>query len=138
MDLSNLTASKTAVITLKHPVTGETLYCDDEQKEPMTWEVLAKHTSEFKKLASNMAKATKKKFGSKKLSELDEDELVEFNDMLTQLTIDTTTNITVFIDGKKPKFSRGLAESILSDEQYFWIKDQVTVGANDTVNFIKS
>ena len=138
MDLSTLYASKHTVITLKHPVTGATLYCDEEEKDPATWSLLSKHTSEYKKIAMQFARDVKAEFGTKKLSELSDEETDKMDELTTQLTIDSTVGFNIFLDGKKPKFTKAKAADILTDEQLFWLKQQVVIGANEAENFIQA
>lgn len=135
-DLNTLKASATTTITLKHPVTGEILYCDDEQKDPMTWTLISKHTKEYKKLASDFARALKKEFADKKLMDLNDSEVAQMEALTQQLVIDTTMKFNLIADGEKIKFTKAKASEILSDEAYFWLKQQVQTGANDTENFI--
>ena len=136
MDLSNLFATKHAVIYLTHPITGEQLYCDDEQKDPFTWSILGKHTAEYKKLLSAATRKAKEQFGDKKMSDLNDDELEQFNDIFANVIVETTVGFNIVLDGKKVKYSRAKAEELLNNEALYWLRDQVVSEGQKAANFI--
>lgn len=136
MDLSNLAASKNTVIKLVHPSTGELLTFEDGA--PFTWTVLSKHTGAYKKLAARFSQTLRDHFGDKKLTELDPSEVEKLDELTLQLTIDSTVGFELFIDGKKAKYTKAKARDILTNDDYFWLKNQVATGANDAANFMPS
>lgn len=146
MDLGNFKANKETVITIKHPVTGAVFYCDDGKEDkktkeiifsdPATWTLISKHTAEYKRLAAGFADKMRELFGEKKLSELSDEEVDQLEMLTAELTARSTTDFNVFVGGEKLAFSQEKAKEILCDESYFWLKDQVVIGANDVENFI--
>ena len=132
MDLKSLSATvDNLVVNLKHPVTKEQLY-NDEDATPMTITMLSPFSKDAKIVLHELTDkrlADASKNGTTKLKAAD---LEAFSlDSLTKTTV--TWNITW--DGVKPEFNVDLAKDVYT--LAFWIKDQIEEAQNLTVGFMK-
>jgi hypothetical protein len=130
MDLFDLTPkSDTIVVTLLHPNTDEVLTNEDDS--PMTVELYAPHSKEYKAAMHEQTnKQLKKTKGGRKEIEVRAEELEKAGlDLLVKVT--KSWNITY--KGEKPGLDR--VEEVY--ETVFWIKDQIEQGLSETLDFTK-
>jgi len=142
MDLNTLFAAGTAVIELKHPLTGETLFDESEPAKPMTLTVMGKHTDEYKVMEREIGFNAMKRTKNLKVEKMSFDEFLaatKKNDEETlKLLAGTITACNIFMDGKVLKHSHKNMLNLLSDERCSWVKDQLVEELNKTELFFKS
>lgn len=136
MDLGKVVANKLAVIKLYHPATGDILETSEKEPKEMTISLFASHTKEYKAASRKLAKVMKKKFGHVKMHDLTEDQMNDIDSETADFLADITEDFHLYMNGELVKFSKAEALKIYSDEQYYWIRDQVQDGLKDARNFM--
>lgn len=119
MDLKTLApTSNEVVVELKHPVTGEVLMIEGEG--PMTVTLHATHTKEYREAMFDQTDAIMQNAGG------DQGYKVKANDMAKlsfELLVKVTKDWNIYLDGKKPKFSKKAAAKLY--EELFWLPQQL-------------
>lgn len=122
MDLSNLLASDTAVIQIRHPKTNSPI-------EGMTVTVAGNASEDFRKVRADLAKRRLESSRNATVEELEASALT----MLVACVKDWTG---FEMNGKPYEFSSANVRTILANPGYFWLREQVESGVSDTANFI--
>lgn len=132
MDLSNLAIVQDGFkVFLKHPVTGEDLFCDSEKPKQMYITVLSNDSAEYRRATS---KVLRKQYNDKgRKNEVDLDKTW---DSSAEILASVTTDCYLFIDGKVVNDPSNIAD-IYSDNRFKWIKEQVEQESAERSNFIK-
>jgi len=129
MDLSELQASPTITIQLKHPATGE-LIADSEII------VHAPHTPQFRK--EQLLSVKKNMLNQKELKDMTDEEMLERFDSTQKSSYETLAKIVIkhslTMNGKKVK---DLAV-LFSDPMYYWIPEQLQKGIEQAQVFLKA
>lgn len=129
MDLNTLFAAGTAVIELKHPVTGDPLMDESKPPKPMTLTIMGKHTNEYKQMEREVGFAAMKRTKKHKIDKMSFDEFssaVNENDEATlKLRAKMVVGCNIFMDGKVLKHSTENILKLLSDERCSWVKVQL-------------
>jgi len=105
---------------------------DNDDGSPMTIEVYASYSKEYKSLVHKQANERIKKMNKKKNQYLSVEEL-EASQLDLYVGITKDWNITY--GGKKPKFSEEKAREIYTE--IFWIKDKIEEAIQDSADFMK-
>lgn len=117
-DAKSLSISESAIIHLTHPATGEKLYADEKQKQPVTVTVASTSSREYR-LAVNAMHNRAIKRGNKKLTaEQQKEESVE---LLVACCLDSEN---LAVGGEAVKTDAGFRE-LLGDDALSWIKQQI-------------
>lgn len=122
MDLSNLLASDTAVVQIKHPRTGAPI-------DGMTVTVAGNASEDFRKVRAELAKRRLESSRGVSVEELDASALT--------LLVACIKGWTGFeMNGDAYEFSPANAKALMSNPGYFWLREQVEAGVGDVANFI--
>lgn len=132
MDLINLTPkSDEIVVELKHPVTDKVLKNDDGSV--MTITIYAPHAKEYKAVVHDIANKRIKKAKDKKSEDFTIEEYEE-------ATLDTLVRVTkawdITYDGSKPELNEAKVREVY--EKVFWIKPQLEMAMNSSLDFMKA
>lgn len=124
-------ASDGAELHLAHPVTGEPVYLDDEQKMPITIAIMGTDSDVYQKALQKAA--VKARNAKSKNNESDfEQALTETIELYADMTLGWTN---INHEGKALKFTRDNA--VLLYKTYKEIRKQVGDFAAEKANFIK-
>lgn len=135
MDLSNINldemAEEGAILELEHPVTGEKLVADDENKTQMSLSLLGMDSKEYrnksKELQAKRTMALAKKRSSHGAS------FVMSDDDACSLLAACTTGFTLYLDGEFVEFSKKAAKELYL--KYTWMREQADEFIGDRANF---
>jgi len=132
MDLLDLTPkTDEIVVTVKHPTTGEVLKNNDNSD--MTITLYAPYSKEYKKVIHEMTNKRLKKMQQKGKNEITAEEIEE-------ATLDTLAKTTkewnITFGGEVPKLSVAKAKEIY--DSVFWIKNQIEVATEASLDFMKA
>lgn len=132
MDLSTfIPSSDTVIVTLKHPVSGETLTKDDGT--PMTVTAYAPHSKEYKAVVHALANKRIQKAQKTKKMLLTAEEIEQ---SALEMLVETTKDFDLQMGGKPVKFSTESATDVY--QKFPWIKDQVAEAQEDYSAFLKN
>lgn len=132
MDLINLTPkTDEIVVKVKHPVTEEVLKNDDGSE--MTITLYANHSKEYKKVVHGIANKRIKKAKDTKSSDFTMEDLEEAT-LETLIKVTKEWNITY--DGSSPKLTEAKAREVY--EKVFWIKPQLELAMESSLDFMKA
>ena len=127
MDIADLKpVSDTLTIEFKDPRDKTKPFMNDDNT-PMTWEVYAPHSKEYKKA---IYKQADKRIKDKTVDMSAED----YEESHMNFLVDISKSWDITFGGTKPKFSKKLAKEVL---EVFWVKDQVEEGINSYEVFPK-
>jgi len=114
---------KTDIITVELPI-------ENDDGTPMTIEVFAPYTKEYKAVVHEQANNRIKKMQKNRKDYLTAEELYQAqHDLYVKISV----NWDITWEGKKPKFSKELASQIY--EEVFWVKDKIQEALDDSVDF---
>jgi len=108
-----------------------TLPIENDDGSPMTIEVYAPYSKEYKSLVHKQANERIKKMNNKKKQYPSVEEL-EASQLDLYVGITKSWNITY--DGEQPKFSEVKAREIYTE--VFWIKDKIEEALQDSADFM--
>ncbi|TAN83877.1 MAG: hypothetical protein EYR95_18225 [Phormidium sp. SL48-SHIP] len=116
-------APKNDTITVELPL-------ENDDGTPMTIEVYAPYSKEYKSVVHEQANSRIKKMQKNRKDYLTAEELYQAQlDLYVKITIDWD----ITWQGKKPKFKRDLAYEIY--EGVFWVKDKIQEALDESVDF---
>ena len=132
MDLLDLTPkTDLIVVTVKHPTTGEILKNNDNSD--MTITLYAPYSKEYKKVLHEVTNKRLKKMQQRGKNEITAEEIEE-------ATLDTLAKTTkewnITFGGEVPKLSVAKAKEIY--DSVFWIKSQIEVATEASLDFMKA
>lgn len=131
MDIANIgSAADTAVISLYHPNTGQTLMNDDGSE--MTVEVYGAESSVYRNVVREQQDRRMARIAKTGKSILTSAE-IESNQM--ELVLKAVKSWTITLNGETPAVTRESVEQVLS--KYTWIRVQIEDGINNAANFLK-
>jgi len=132
MDLKDLTPSSDTVdVSIVHPTTFEPL--TNEDGSPMVITMYAPHSKEYKAAVHEQTnRRIKQAQQGKKRVEFTAEDL---EDATLELLAKTTKDWKITYDGKKPKFTLGVAKELYAE--VFWIKDQIEEAVSNSLDFTK-
>jgi hypothetical protein len=131
MDIASIgSAADTAVISLYHPATGQTLMNDDGSE--MTVEVYGADSSVYRNVVREqqdrrMARIAKTGKAVLTTAEIEANQL--------ELTIKAVKSWTITLNGETPAITRENVEKVLTT--YTWIRVQIEDGISNSANFLK-
>jgi hypothetical protein len=129
MDLKDLTpTSETIEVKIVHPTTRELFLNDDES--PMSVEVYAPHTKNYKTAVYKQASARMK------VSKGDDIDFEALENASIDLLAGITKSWNITYDGKKPKLTEAKAKEVY--DTVFWLKMQVEEAINTFEVFTKN
>ena len=141
MDLSNVFASGTAVINIKHPVTGEDFMDESTPPNPMTLTVTGTHTKEYKTMSRKIGFATAKRNKKLNIDKLSIDELVDIAESNDEddvaIKAGAVVGCHIHMNGKDLKFSNKAILDIFLDEKTSWIYAQLCEELDNSELFFK-
>jgi hypothetical protein len=105
---------------------------DNDDGSPMTIEVYAPYSKEYKSFVHKQANSRIKKMQGNRKDYLTAEELEKAQ---LDLYVNITKDWDITWKGKKPKFSADLAREVY--EEIFWVKDRIQEALDDSVDFIK-
>lgn len=137
MDLSNLalasSAEEGAALHLKHPVTGEPLFCDDGK--PMSITVVGMDSDRFRKAERSIAnqrlrQAQRRRSSTMSMEDIEKETVRAF----AACTLDWSLQM----GGKPLPFSTDEAVKLYGNPDYGWIREQLDDFMSDRANFSKA
>jgi hypothetical protein len=132
MDLINLTPkTDEIVVKVKHPVTDEILKNDDGSE--MTITLYANHSKEYKSVVHGIANKRIKKAKDTKSSDFTMEDLEEAT---LETLIKVTKGWSITYDGTSPKLTEAKAREVY--EKVFWIKPQLELAMESSLDFMKA
>lgn len=142
MDLGKLLASDQAVIELKHPVTGVALFDDDEKPKALSLTIVGHHTRKYKDIAKRIGYSQHKRNKNLNAEDLSPEEtfeamaLNEADDL--EAFAEAITDCNILLNGEKLKCTKDNMIDLLSDERFYWIKNQYIDEVRKGAVFFKS
>lgn len=132
MDLMNfIPTDDTIVVSVKHPITEETLVKDDGKE--MTITLYAPHSTQYKTVMHDQANKRIQKFSKGKKVTFTAEELEAST---LELLAKTTKDWNIQFNGKSPKFS--LTEALDLYAKVPWLKGQLLEAQEDFTSFFKN
>ena len=127
-NLSSLAKADTALVQLRHPVTDEFLFADDEKTQPVQIEIYGTSSKQYRSALTAMQN-TRLKRGKKVMSaEQIRDESI---DLLVTCSIRG-----INLDYKGKPLEGEAFRALYSDNSYDWLKDQVDEAIGDAQTFL--
>lgn len=105
---------------------------DNDDGTPMTVEVYAPYSKEYKAVVHEQANSRIKKMQKNRKDYLTAEELEQAQ---LDLYVKITKDWDITWQGKKPKYKDELARQIY--EEVFWVKDKIQEALDDSVDFTK-
>jgi hypothetical protein len=105
---------------------------DNDDGTPMTIEVYAPYSKEYKAVVHEQANARIKKMQKNRKDYLTAEELEQAQ---LDLYVKITKDWDITWGGKKPKYKDELARQVY--EEVFWVKDKIQEALDDSVDFTK-
>lgn len=131
MDIANIGASAdTAVISIYHPNTGQTLTNDDGSE--MTVTVYGAESSVYRNVAREQQDRRMARIAKTGKSILTSAEL-EANQL--ELVVKAVKDWTITLNGETPEVSPKSVEDVLT--KYTWLRAQIEDGITNSANFLK-
>jgi hypothetical protein len=117
-DAKSLSIKESTVIHLTHPATGEKLYADDKNKEPVTVTVASTSSRDYRVAVNAMHNRAIKRGNKKLTAEQQKEESIE---LLVACCLDSE-NLSV---GGEPVKTDAAFRELLADDHLSWIKQQI-------------
>lgn len=131
MDIANIGSSAdTAVISIYHPNTGQTLTNDDGSE--MTVTVYGAESSAYRNVAREQQDRRMARIAKTGKSVLTSAEL-EANQL--ELVVKAVKDWTITLNGETPEVSPKSVEDVLT--KYTWLRAQIEDGITNSANFLK-
>jgi len=105
---------------------------ENDDGSPMTIEVYAPYSKEYKSFVHQQANSRIKKMQGNRKDYLTAEELEKAQ---LDLYVSITKDWNITWKGENPKFDKQLARNIY--EEIFWVKDKIQEALDDSVDFIK-
>ena len=129
MDMSSLAIQQYSEMQLRHPVSGELMWADDEKTIPRTITIASRASEEYKASMKGWTDLASKSKGGKASPELN-------SERATHLLVAVCKGSSyVMFDGVEPQ-TKAEFKRILDNPSYGWLKDQIDEHLGDTGNFI--
>lgn len=128
-DIDTLAIQDSTVVTLTHPVSGETLYVDKDNKEAITITVASTSSRAYRTAVNAMNNRSLKR-GNKKATAQEQRE-----EGIALLTACCVTSENLKYKGSLVKDEADF-RALLSDDKFSWIKNQVDEALGNVENFI--
>lgn len=131
-DVTNLSLNETTILHLEHPVTGEYLYADEEQTQPVTIEVYGRTSKVFKNYINASQRKNLNPSNAKKVKNTDQqdEDNAEFWTVLTKKVSNLSIGDQV-VDGPDE------IKAMYLDPSLSWINDQVANVLGNTEAFLQ-
>lgn len=126
-DLLSIIPKDTAIVKLKHPVTGETLTCDADDSE-MFLEVYGKDSKRYRKVLADLLREKTGKKNSKFSTE-------QYDELTTEQLALCIASWNIEYEGEKPKYSKEKAMEIF--DKIRWIREQAAEAIEDRADFLE-
>ena len=117
-DIASLSIQESTVLHLTHPATGEKLYADKDQKQPITITVASTSSRAYRSAVNAMNNRTLKRGNKKITAEQQKEEGIEL------LTACCVTSENLSYNGEPVKDDAAF-RALLSDDKMSWVKNQV-------------
>lgn len=129
-DISKLSLkTTTTAVQLRHPVTDELLFADDEKSKPVTISVYGTASKEYRNAVSAMQNRQIKRGKKLASAEVIKEEGIE---LLVAVT-DTSSNLEY---NGKPVTTSAQFRDLYEDAAYSWLREQVDAAVGDTASFL--
>jgi hypothetical protein len=130
-NLDSLSLKDTVELQLRHPVTDELLFADEEKKEQVAIVLYGTSSAQYRNAVTAMQNRQLKR-GKKQVSaEVMREEGIDL------LVACSEKAINLSYKGK-PVDNDASFRELYSDPAFGWLKDQVDQGLGDTSNFLKA
>lgn len=133
-NMKALAQHETFTLHLRHPVTMDLLYADEEETQPVTIEVFGTSTKQYRNAVNAMHKRNVKAgYGQNK--PIPPDVLRDENDLLLAACSSHATN---FDYDDQPLDNVENFRAMYADSSFNWIREQVDSAIGSTANFIRA
>lgn len=126
-DILDFIPKDTTKVKLNHPVTGETLICDDGTE--MFIEVYGSDSKRYRKIQADIARDRNNKRNQKLTPE-------QIDELVTDQLASCIAAWNIEYGGEKPLYSKDKAIEVLTEVR--WIREQVAEGINDRAGFLQT
>jgi hypothetical protein len=131
MDIANIgSAADTAIISIYHPSTGQTLTNNDGSE--MTVEVYGSESSTYRNVVREQQDRRMARIAKTGKSALTSAEL-EANQL--EVVVKAIKGWTITLNGETPEVTRESVEKVLTS--YGWLRVQIEDGISNSANFLK-
>lgn len=128
-DLKSLSMKDTMTLQLRHPVTDELLFADEDKKMPVSVTLYGQASKQYRNAINAMQNRSLKRDKKKVTAEVLREEGIEL------LVACTAKWNHLVVDGEKVA-DENAYRALYSNAEYGWLKDQVDVGLGDTSAFL--
>lgn len=129
--IDSLALKATTELQLRHPVTDEPLWADDEQTKPVAIALYGPSSKQYRNAITAMQNRQLHRGNKKKVNA---ETLREESVKLLVACSDSGVNLTA--PGGAPLDNEEAFEALYSDPKFSWVKDQVDAALGDPSNFL--
>jgi hypothetical protein len=131
LDLASLALKADTEIQLRHPVSGELLFADEDKTEPVTVSLWGSASKQYRNAVAEMQNRALKRQAKK---EKPTAEVMREEGIRLLLAVSAGSKNLV-LDGN-PVITEDDFRTLYSNPAYSWVKDQVDEALADTSNFL--
>lgn len=130
-DINTLALKDTTTLQLRHPVTGDLLFADNDEKKPVEVELFGTSSKEYRNAVTAMQNRQLKRQAKKEKASVE----VMRHEGIELLVACSAGSKNLSIGGKPVKTADDFRE-LYSDRKLSWLKDQVDEALGDVANFL--
>lgn len=130
-NIESLAVKETTDLQVRHPVTDEPLFADEDKKKPVAAVIYGTGSKQYRNAITAMQNRSLKRKGKQVSAEVMREEGIE-------LLVACTDKILNMSYKDAPVDTDAALREFYSDPAFGWFKDQVDAGLGDVSNFLEA